>query len=196
MLDRYGVLTREAVQSEGIEGGFSTLYPVLRGMEEAGHIRRGYFVAGRGATQFAAPGAVDRLRSLREPERDPKSVLLAATDPANPYGAALPWPEREEGRRAARSAGAFVILVDGALAAWMGRGERNLLTYLDGVGERDPEEVAAEIAGLLAAQVESGKRRAIFVQEVDGRPPRDTALGPALAGAGFTYGPHGYMKRL
>ena len=195
MLDRYGVLTREAVQAEGIEGGFSTLYPVLRGMEEAGHIRRGYFVSGRGATQFAAAGAVDRLRSLREPEQAPKAVLLAATDPANPYGAALPWPEREEGRRTARSAGAFVILVDGALAAWMGRGERNLLTYLDGVGERSPEEVAHEIAGALAEQVESGRRRAIFVQEVDGQSARDTPMGPALVEVGFTYGPHGYMKR-
>ncbi|MCC2672834.1 MAG: associated domain protein, partial [Armatimonadetes bacterium] len=93
LLERHGVLTREAVQSEGIEGGFSAIYPILRAMEEGGKIRRGYFVAGRGATQFGLPGAVDRLRALREPPDEPTAVLLAATDPANPYGAALPWSD-------------------------------------------------------------------------------------------------------
>lgn len=98
-------------------------------------------------------------------------------------------------RRPMRAAGAWVVLVDGALAAWMGRGERQLLTFLDQVPDREPGEVAAEVAAVLAEQVTSGRRRAIFVQEVDGKPARETRMGAALAGAGFTYGPHGYMKR-
>jgi len=211
LLERYGVLIREAVQAEGIEGGFSAIYGILKAMEEAGKIRRGYFVAGRGATQFALPGAIDRLRSLREVTDLPKTVMLAATDPANPYGAALPWPDRTEPapaagppapgetgsrRRAARSAGAQVILVDGALAAWIGRGERNLTAHLEAVPERTAAEVAAEVAHVLAAQVRPGGRRAVFVKEVNGRLAQETPLGPALLEAGFTFGPHGYMKRL
>jgi ATP-dependent Lhr-like helicase len=229
LLNRYGVLTREQVQSEGVAGGFSAVYPVLKRMEESGHIRRGYFVSGRGATQFALPGAVDRLRALREPPEEPHTVILAATDPANPYGAALPWPapgredgeterrrdgetegrsewergkretrneKRETSRRAARAAGAIVVLVDGALAAWMGRAERQLLTFPDQHPERDPDEIAAEIARALAEQVRPGGRRAIFVREVDGLPVKETPLAAALAQAGFTYGLHGYMKRL
>jgi ATP-dependent Lhr-like helicase len=239
LLDRYGVLTREQVQAEGIAGGFSAVYPVLKRMEESGHIRRGYFVSGRGATQFALPGAVDRLRALREPPEEPQTVVLAATDPANPYGAAIPWPApgREDGetarrraeetkrrgdgdggrvgewesggrkpatsnlqlatsRRAARAAGAIVVLVDGALAAWMGRAERQLLTFPEQHPDRDPDEIAAEIARALAEQVRPGGRRAIFVKEVDGLPVKGTPLAAALAEAGFTYGLHGYMKRL
>jgi ATP-dependent Lhr-like helicase len=144
LLDRYGVITREVVQAEETEGGFAAVYGVLRAMEEAGRVRRGYFVAGRGAAQFALPGAVDRLRTLREPDEAPKIVTLAATDPANPYGAALNWPnnprddleaESSEGLRAAgaderagprarrpmRSAGALVVLIDGVLAAWLAK---------------------------------------------------------------------------
>jgi ATP-dependent Lhr-like helicase len=132
------------VQAEETEGGFAAVYGVLRAMEEAGRVRRGYFVAGRGAAQFALPGAVDRLRTLREPDEAPKIVTLAATDPANPYGAALNWPnnthddfegEGPDGRPAARaderaaprarrpmrSAGALVVLIDGVLAAWLAK---------------------------------------------------------------------------
>jgi ATP-dependent Lhr-like helicase len=172
-------------------------------MEETGRIRRGYFVAGLGATQFALPGAVDRLRGLRQPNDEPEGVVLAATDPANPYGAALPWPapgeaegdEGRTGRRAARAAGAIVVLVDGALAAWMGRAERNLLAFLDAVPDRDPDEVAYAVAEALAGQVRPGGRRAVFVTEVNGKPAQETPLGPALLQAGFTFGPRGYMKR-
>jgi ATP-dependent Lhr-like helicase len=200
LLDRHGVLTREAVHAEGVEGGFAALYPVLKGMEEAGRIRRGYFVAGRGATQFALPGAVDRLRGLREAPEEPTAVVLAATDPANPYGAALPWPapDEEEGaapRRAARAAGALVVLVDGAPAAWQGRGERNLLTFFGQHPERSPEAVADAVAQALAALVGPGRRRSFFVGQVNGRPARDSPLGGALSRAGFTYGPRGYMRR-
>src|SRR5205823_14264619 len=104
LLDRHGVLTREAVHAEEIAGGFAAVYPLLKAMEEAGRVRRGYFVAGRGATQFALPGAVDRLRGLREAPEELRGVVLAAADPASPYGAALPCPEREQGRRPARMA--------------------------------------------------------------------------------------------
>src|SRR6185436_11174826 len=122
LLERYGVLTREAVHAEGIIGGFSAVYEVLKAMEEAGRVRRGYFVAGLGATQFALPGADDRLRALRDRSEAPFTTVLAATDPANPYGAALAWPERpaEDGAASARpqrAAGASVVLVDGALVA-------------------------------------------------------------------------------
>ena len=119
LLARHGVLTREAVLAEGVTGGFATLYPVLKALEEAGRMRRGYFVAGLGGSQFAQPGALDRLRALRETSADPRgpdaappAVVLAATDPANPYGAALPWPEGVAG--AMRAAGTHVVLVDGA----------------------------------------------------------------------------------
>jgi ATP-dependent Lhr-like helicase len=227
LLERHGVLTREAAHAEGLEGGFSAIYPILKALEDAGKVRRGYFVAGRGATQFALPGALDRLRALREPPEEPAAVVLAATDPANPYGTALPWPgsselqvsssesdevglahdaantkrgtrnaEPSNRRRASRSAGAQVILVDGALAGWMGRGERNLQAFLEHVPDRSPREVAAEMARVLADQVGRGGRRALFVKEVNGRPAQETVLGPALLEAGFTFGPHGYMKRL
>ena len=131
---RHGVLTREAVAVENLPGGFSAVYDVLKAMEEAGRIRRGYFVGGLGATQFARAGAVDLLRSVREEPGSPQTVYLAATDPANPYGAILKWPRRRRGRTGARrdeaaaptrsdaSVGAGVILVNGALAAYVGPG--------------------------------------------------------------------------
>src|SRR5207244_5973724 len=115
LLERHGVLTREAVTSEGVSGGFSAVYPVLRALEDAGRIRRGYFVDGLGAAQFALAGALDRLRAAREPADVPgggRSHLLAAADPANPYGASLPWPRRSESDRRPfqRVAGAYVVL--------------------------------------------------------------------------------------
>jgi ATP-dependent Lhr-like helicase len=112
LLDRHGIVTREAVGAEEIAGGFSAVYEVLKAMEEAGRVRRGYFVDGLGAAQFAVPGAEDRLRALREPPATPEAVVLASTDPANPYGAALPWPERA-GTRVGRAAGTAVVLVAG-----------------------------------------------------------------------------------
>src|SRR5215467_12602904 len=117
LLARHGVVTREAVAADAVTGGFGIVYPVLKGMEEHGRVRRGYFVAGLGATQFAMPGALDLLRSLRDAPDDPEVVVLAATDPANPYGATLPWPKTTDTNRGpTRSVGATAILVDGALA--------------------------------------------------------------------------------
>src|SRR5262249_43424115 len=135
--------------AEGIEGGFSAVYEVLKAMEDAGRVRRGYFLGGRGATQFALPGAEDRLRALRDPSGDARrTIVLAATDPANPYGASLPWPgarpqEADAEARPQRAAGAVVVLHDGALLGWLARSGESLVTFIGGarVGEG---EAAAE----------------------------------------------------
>jgi ATP-dependent Lhr-like helicase len=143
LLERHGVVTRGAVMAEDSPGGFAAVYPVLAALEERGAARRGYFVEGLGAAQFAVPGAVDRLRALQEDSSrtSPRALVLAATDPANPYGAALPWPERvvEEaepgpGHRPGRKAGALVVTVGGELTIYVERGGRTLLSYQD-----DPE---------------------------------------------------------
>jgi ATP-dependent Lhr-like helicase len=194
LLERHGIVTRDVVAAEGLDGGFAAAYPVLAAMEEAGRLRRGYFVAGRGAAQFALPGGVDRLRQLRAAAAAPETVRLAATDPANPYGAALPWPERPVGRKPMRAAGALVILVDGALAAWAGPGERQLLTFPDEVPGREPETVRREIARALAAEP-ARSRQAIVLEEVDGLPVGEAPLAPDLREAGFETTAHGYLRR-
>jgi ATP-dependent Lhr-like helicase len=195
LLERYGVLTREAVHAEEIPGGFSAVYPVAKAMEDAGRARRGYFVAGLGAAQFALPGADDRLRALREPpaREESRTFVLAATDPASPYGAAVAWPDRE-GARPQRVAGAQVVLHDGRLLAWLGRADRNLLTFLP---ESEPQrgEAAAAVAGALAGLVDGGKRRALLVAKVDGEDPSRSALAPHLRKAGFLAGSRGFLKR-
>lgn len=193
LLERYGVVTREAVHAEGIEGGFSAVYDVFKAMEEAGRVRRGYFVAGLGATQFAAPGAEDRLRSLRDRPETPHVVVLAATDPASPYGAALPWPERE-GARPGRAAGAHVVLCDGELIGYLGRGERALLTFLP-AGEPERGHAAEALAAALAALVEQGRRRTLLIGQVDGEPTEQSPLAPYLAKAGFSSTSRGFFKR-
>jgi ATP-dependent Lhr-like helicase len=171
LLQRYGVLTRETVVSEGWPGGFAALYPVLRAMEESGRIRRGYFVDGLGGSQFALPGAVDRLRALRDSGGG--IVALAATDPANAYGSLLSWP-RSDGRMG-RTAGAYVVLDDGLLKIYLERGGRSLLTS----GEVSPEHLRALIGmAVLAGRVE--------VQRVDGVPVMDSPLNAMLREAGFT----------
>ena len=193
LLERYGVVTREAVHAEGIAGGFSAVYEVFKALEESGRIRRGYFVAGLGATQFALPGADDRLRALRGPSDEPRTLVLAATDPANPWGAAIAWPERE-GARPQRAAGAQVFLRDGVLVAWAGRTETNLLTFLPDM-EPARTEAARDLAKALAALVDSGRRRAVLISKIDGQDPARSALAPALSEAGFLPGSRGYLKR-
>jgi len=197
LFERHGIVTREAAAAEGIEGGFSAVYPVLKAMEEAGQVRRGYFVAGLGATQFALPGADDRLRGLREaPEtEESQTLVLAATDPANPYGAALRWPPGAGEARPQRAAGAQVVLRDGELLAWIGRTETNLLTFLP-AEEPARSAAARDLAHALARLVETGRRRAVLVGRVDGRDPRESALAPHLAEAGFFAGSRGYLKRM
>ena len=192
MLERHGVLTREAVQAEDLEGGFAAAYGVLRAMEDAGRVRRGYFIAGRGATQFALPGAADRLRSFRDPPAQPEAIVLAATDPAQPYGAALAWPEHD-GRRPMRAAGSRVVLVDGVLVAWLGRGEASLMTFID-----DDESAPARRAALamaLAAEVRVGVRRALLIEQVDGGPVGASPLADPLREVGFVESARGFLRR-
>jgi ATP-dependent Lhr-like helicase len=194
LLERHGVLTREVVRSEGIGGGFAAVYGILKAMEDAGRIRRGYFVAGLGAAQFALPGAVDRLRAARERTGEPHAVVLAATDPANAYGAALGWPERAEGRKPMRTAGALVVLVDGRLAGWLGRGEEQLLTFV--AEEADAESTRNALAAALAEQVGPDRRTTLFIQSVDGAPVDESPIADALRQAGFARTPRGYLRRM
>jgi ATP-dependent Lhr-like helicase len=175
LLDRHGVLTREAVLAEGTAGGFAGVYPVLKAMEETGSVRRGYFVAGLGAAQFALPGAVDRLREARRREDDPAAVVLAAADPAQPYGAALPWPPTAGGRPS-RSAGAYLVLVDGGPAAFLERGARSLVTF-----DTDP----GVWADALASLVKDGRLRTIDLARIDGAAPADDRVTKALRAVGF-----------
>ena len=194
LLGRHGVLTREAVHAEGVPGGFSAVYGVLKAMEEAGRIRRGYFVAGLGGAQFALSGTEERLRSFREPPEEDIALVLAATDPANPYGATLPWPDRDGGNGPQRAAGAQVILFRGQLAGWLGRGEHHLQTFLP---ESEPQRSQAmrALAEALAQLVESGKRRALLIARVDGDEVNASPLAPVLEGVGFIPGIKGYLKR-
>jgi ATP-dependent Lhr-like helicase len=190
LLARHGVLTREATQAEGVAGGFSAVYPVLKAMEEAGRARRGYFVSGLGGAQFAVPGAEERLRALREPSEEPQSLVLAATDPANPYGSTLPWPLAGP----QRAAGAQVVLHDGALLAWFGRGEHNLHTFLP-ADEPARAHAARALAQALAALVDDGRRKALLIDRVDGEETAASYLAQALRSAGFTPGIKGFLKR-
>ncbi|WP_328529999.1 DEAD/DEAH box helicase [Nocardioides sp. NBC_00368] len=190
LLDRHGVVTRGAVQSERTPGGFAAVYKVLSAFEESGRARRGYFVEGLGAAQFGTAGSVDRLRTFSrvEPSDKPVALALAATDPANPYGAALPWPVSEEGHRPGRKAGAIVVLVDGELALYVERGGRTLLTWSE-----DPNllEPAAEA---LADAVRRGALGRLTVEKADGAPllgSGETPLRQALQYAGFIATPRG-----
>jgi ATP-dependent Lhr-like helicase len=187
LLDRHGILTRGAVVAERIPGGFAGVYPVLKAMEDAGQCRRGYFVDGLGGAQFAVPGAVDRLRALTDPPSSPQTQVLAAADPANPYGAALAWPERtatgstgeRPGHRPGRKAGAVVILVDGDLVLYVERGGRTLLTFTD-----DPDRLA-RVADALALAARDGALGRLAVEKADGETVFDSPLARALTEAGF-----------
>ncbi|HSP64993.1 MAG TPA: DEAD/DEAH box helicase [Candidatus Deferrimicrobium sp.] len=170
LLQRHGVLTREAVAAEGVPGGFAALYPVLRAMEESGRARRGYFVEGCGAAQFALAGAVDALRSQRGAGET--SIVLAAVDPANPYGAVLAWPKLAG--RAARAAGAFVVLRFGELRLYLERGGRSLLTC----GDVDD----ADIAALTTVAARVGR---LDLHAIDGEPAASHRLASRLRDGGF-----------
>jgi ATP-dependent Lhr-like helicase len=198
LLARHGVLTRETMNVEAVDGGFSRVYPVLKAMEDRGQIRRGYFVAGLGAAQFALPAAVDLLRSLREPrqaEAPGEVVVLGAADPANPYGATLRFPAAD-GRTPGRTIGSSVVLVDGALAAFLHRGDRTLLTWVPAV-EPDRSRVALAIARALLdrarapapfADAEPGVEpspRGMLVEEIDGVPAVAHVLTSFFVEAGF-----------
>jgi ATP-dependent Lhr-like helicase len=237
LLDRHGVLTRGAVMAERVPGGFAAVYPVLRAAEESGRTRRGYFVESLGAAQFASPGAVDRLRTyatelLPAAEPDPfgdagprpgarrgrdaaPAVVLAAADPAQPFGAALPWPDRpaagtdgldasaraEEahgagrdgggrGHRPGRKAGALVVLVDGALTLYVERGGKTLLSWTE-----EPAPLQAAADALVLAVREGGLGR-LAVERADGESVHtSSALSDALEAAGFRPTPRGLRLR-
>jgi ATP-dependent Lhr-like helicase len=196
LLDRYGVVTRGAVGAEGVPGGFALMYKVLARLEEMGRCRRGYFIEHLGAAQFAVPATVDRLRSFvrdaqlaPEQAAAPDAVALAATDPANPYGAALPWPATDGGHRPGRKAGALVILVDGELALYVERGGKTLLTFTE-----DPQALA-QCAQALVAVIRRGAADRMAVEKVNGAPVLDTELARALSGAGFYSTPRGLRFR-
>jgi ATP-dependent Lhr-like helicase len=180
LLERYGVLTREQVLAEGIAGGFSGIYPGLSQLETLGTARRGYFVEGLGGAQFALPGAVERLRGL--PESDPEPLVLAAVDPAQPYGAALPWPASD--RRPSRTAGAYVVLTGGEPIVYLERGGRGLQTLVAAEDSRLRPALEA-----LVAQVRAGRIKRLGLEKVDGGPAMSSPLAPVLGALGFQEGP-------
>ncbi|MEM9037997.1 MAG: DEAD/DEAH box helicase [Actinomycetota bacterium] len=186
LLERHGVLTREAALAEGVEGGFAGVYGILSALEERGQLRRGYFVAGLGAAQFALPGAVDRVRGHREPEEGADAVALAAVDPAQPYGAGLAWPD--SAGRPSRSAGAYVVLVDGEAHAFLERGARSLVLF-PGAAEDDRWILA------LQRLVKDGRLRQVEARKVDGEPWGDSPVTARLVDHGFQLGYQGPIFR-
>ncbi|MEO8075846.1 MAG: crosslink repair DNA glycosylase YcaQ family protein, partial [Acidobacteriota bacterium] len=200
LLARYGVLTREVAAAEGISGGFSAVYDVLKAMEDAGRIRRGYFVAGVGAMQFALPAALELMRSLREPAEAPETVVLAATDPANPFGTMLKWPgtgaaEGAGGRGPTRTVGSLVVLVNGSLAAYISRGGRQILVYL-----AEDEPARSTVGRALAHRLVSlargeGGRGGLLIAEINGMPAADHPFAPFLIEAGFNPSAMGFQMR-
>jgi ATP-dependent Lhr-like helicase len=202
LLARYGIVFRETAHAENLPGGFTAIYDVLKALEESGRIRRGYFAADLGATQFALPAAVDLLRSLRMPvEEKHEVVMLAATDPANPYGALLRWPTApEEGSTMTRTVGARVVLVDGALTAYLRRGNPNIQVLLP---EDEParSQVARALAEFLVAYVqrpdnpEGRGRNSMLISSVNGAPVAEHPIARFLLEAGFQPAPLGFNVR-
>ncbi|MEU9719102.1 ATP-dependent helicase [Streptomyces sp. NPDC047976] len=192
LLDRHGVVTRGAVAAEGVEGGFSAVYRVLSAFEDSGQARRGYVVEGLGAAQFAMDGAVDRLRAAEKNPPPLAAVVLAAADPANAYGAALPWPEPPAGasHKPGRKAGSLVVLVDGELTVYLERGGKTLLAWPE---PGDPRLEAAVAA--LAAGSRAGTLPALTVERINAAAALTSPLGPALEAAGFHATPRGLRLR-
>jgi len=210
LLSRYGVLLREMVAAENVPGGFSAVYDVLKALEESGRIRRGYFVAGLGATQFALPAAVDLLRQLRTgpPAEKPEFVLLAATDPANPYGSVLRWPDlpvAEEDAESAprvltRAAYAEVILRNGQLVAWRRRGNPHLLVFLP-AEEPERSQAATGLAHFLCGKGQEKMRahshEGVLISTINGQPVAASFMARFLMDAGFHPGPLGmHLRRI
>ncbi len=189
LLERQGIVTRDGVRAEGIPGGYGAVYAELRALETLGLCRRGYFVEGLGGAQFALGGAVERLRELREPEEAPPPFVVAAADPAQPYGAALPWPKRA-GARAARVAGAQVVLIGGEAVLYVERGGRSLVPL------RDPDESWLRPAfEALVAYVRGGGAKRLAVERFDGGPVTESEVMPLLVEAGFLAGPRRAVLR-
>jgi ATP-dependent Lhr-like helicase len=203
LLTRYGVVFRETAHAENLPGGFSAIYDVMKALEESGKIRRGYFAADLGATQFAMPAAVDLLRSLRV-QQDPDRVemlQLAATDPANPYGALMRWPAAPDASSSlTRSVGARVILCDGALVAYLRRGNPNLQVFLP---EEEPQrsQVGRSLAEFLVRRVQGergedeAERVGMLISMVNGVAVAESAMARPLLDAGFAAGAMGFNVR-
>jgi ATP-dependent helicase Lhr and Lhr-like helicase len=191
LLERQGIVTRDGVRAEGIAGGYGAVYGELKALETVGLCRRGYFVEGLGGAQFALGGAVERLRELRPGDEDhgADALVLAAADPAQPYGAALPWPKRA-GARAARVAGAHVVLLGGRPALFVERGGKSIVPL------RDPEDEWLRPAlDALVAHVKAGRVKRLAVERFDGEPVTDSAALPLLVEAGFLAGPRRAVLR-
>ncbi len=189
LLERQGIVTRDGVRAEGIAGGYGAVYAELRALETLGLCRRGYFVEGLGGAQFALGGAVERLRELREAGEEPAATVLAAADPAQPYGAALPWPRRA-GARAARVAGAQVVLLGGDAVLYVERGGRSLVPL------RDPDEAWLRPAlRALVGYVQGGGAKRLAVERFDGEPVTESETLPLLVEAGFLAGPRRAVLR-
>ncbi len=198
LLERYGIVTREQVLAEGVPGGFAMLYDTFANLETLGVCRRGYFVEGMGGAQFALPGAVERLRAV--PDRA-RTLVLAAADPAQPYGASLPWPKRDgQERRPARVAGAYVVLVADEPVLYVERGGRGLLTFGGASGAREGGAGAGRHAGqdadplrdalaALADAVRAGRVGKLALERIDGEPAIASSLAGALVELGFHPGP-------
>jgi ATP-dependent Lhr-like helicase len=201
LLNRYGLVFRETAHAENLTGGFSAIYDVMKALEESGRVRRGYFAADLGATQFAMPAAVDLLRSLRMPQAGDKTEMLqlAATDPANPYGALLKWPAAPDaGSSLTRSVGARVILCDGALVAYLRRGNANVQAFLP---EEEPQRgnVARSLAEFLVTRVHDDEdpsgRGGMLIATVNGVPVAEHWMARFLLDAGFAAGAMGFNVR-
>jgi ATP-dependent Lhr-like helicase len=199
LLNRYGIVTREVAVAESLPGGFSGIYTVLRTMEERGRIRRGFFVSGVAATQFALPAALEMLRSLREDPEEPEVVHLAATDPANPFGALLPWPDPDTPMAAAsrgptRSVGASVVMVNGRLACYIGRQGRQVLSYLPS-DEPDRSRTGRAVGMALAdlALRHDGRDTGLLVSEVNGGTVAAHPMAEFLRLAGFVASAQGFV---
>lgn len=185
LLERNGVVTREGVNAEGVPRGYAGVYPVLKALEERGQVRRGYFVAGLGAAQFALPGAVDRLRSCREVGSDDlQPLLMAATDPAQPYGASLRWPGSKG--RPARAAGAYVVLVQGRPAIYLEKGSKRIVSF-------EFAEAHPQWADGLVDLVRGGRRRKLEITTIDGETATASPLADHLRSAGFVEGYRGLI---
>lgn len=201
LLVRHGIVMRETAVAEDVTGGYSAVYPALKQMEESGWIRRGMFVAGLGAAQFAMTAGIDLLRSLRRPSGDakPEALFLAATDPANPYGALLPWPRTadEVQHGMSRSSGASVVLVHGTLAAYLRRKNPSLRVFLP---EEEPEHtsyaraLAAELAR-MAMLDQQRSRYGLLISEINGQPAREHFIARFIVEAGFVETAMGYQMR-
>ncbi|MGI8728561.1 MAG: Lhr family helicase [Solirubrobacteraceae bacterium] len=200
LLERYGILTREQVLAEGVAGGFAILYDALSQLETLGICRRGYFVEGLGGAQFALPGAVERLRAERDVE-ETAPLVLAATDPAQPYGAALPWPRRKQvegssgeggarNRRPARVAGAYVVLAGAEPVLYVERGGRGILTLVDaGASSSNGDARLRGAFEALAAFIVAGRGRKLSLERVDGEPVVGSPHEALLVELGFRAGP-------